>query len=137
MNVIGPYPLYAKRNPFYSQILHVCSIWNSFKIFTVSLSAEEIANETLKQILSKFSVFAAQTVPHPTMHYSIHPRSYTISTTQYVGDTCRMKEKGQGHVRPKSSGEQFFHRVYKYPSPFPHFIYSARPFSLSLELLKP
>ena len=25
--------------------------------------------------------FAAQTVPHPMMHYSIHPRSYTISTT--------------------------------------------------------
>ena len=52
--------------------------------------------------------FAAQNVPHPTMHYSIHPRSYTISTTQYVGDTCREKENGQGHVRPKSSGEQFF-----------------------------
>ena len=26
--------------------------------------------------------FTAQTVPHPTMHYFIHPRSYTISSTQ-------------------------------------------------------
>src|SRR3954471_4002586 len=42
------------------------------------------------------------------MHYFIHPRSYTISTTQYVGDTCREKENSQGHVRPKSSDEQFF-----------------------------
>ena len=73
--------------------------------------------------------FAAQTVPHPTMHYSIHPRSYTISTTQYVGDTCRVKEKGQGHIHPKIFGRTVFHRVYKYPSPLPHFIYSARPLS--------
>ena len=43
-----PFPLYAKLNPVYSQILHVRSIWNPFKIFTVSLSAEEFANETLK-----------------------------------------------------------------------------------------
>ena len=70
--------------------------------------------------------FAAQTVPHPTIHLSIHPRSYMISTTQYVGDTCRVKEKGQGHVRPKIFGRTVFHRVYKYPSPLPHFIYSAR-----------
>jgi len=62
--------------------------------------------------------FAAQTVPHPTMHYSIHPRLYTISTTQYVGDTCRVKEKGQGHVRPKSSGEQFFTVSINTPLPF-------------------
>ena len=52
MNVIRPFPLYAKLNPIYSQIIHVRSIWNSFKIFTVSLAAEEIANETLKQIIS-------------------------------------------------------------------------------------
>ena len=43
-----PFPLYANINPLYSQILHVRSIWNPFKIFTVSLSAEEFANETLK-----------------------------------------------------------------------------------------
>ena len=40
-------PLYAILNSICSQILHVRSIWNSFKIFTVSLSAEEIANGTL------------------------------------------------------------------------------------------
>ena len=80
--------------------------------------------------------FAAQTVPHPMMHYSIHPRSYTISTTQYVGDTCREKENGQGHVRPKSSGEQFFTVSINTPLPF---LTSFTPLDLSLplELLKP
>ena len=43
-----PFPLYSKLNPICSQILHVRSIWNPFKIFTVSLSAEESANETIK-----------------------------------------------------------------------------------------
>src|SRR5215216_5722172 len=38
-----------------------------------------------------------------------------ISTSQYVGDTCHKDEKGQGHVRPFSSDEQFFHHGYKYP----------------------
>ena len=71
-----------------------------------------------KIFLYEFSAFAAQTVPHPTMHYFIHPRSYTISSTQYVGDTCRVKEKGQGHVRPKSSGEQFFTVSINTPLPF-------------------
>ena len=56
MNVIGPFPLYAKLNLVYSQILYVRSIWTSFEIFTVSLTAEEIANETEKLILSKLSV---------------------------------------------------------------------------------
>ena len=111
MNVIGPFPLYAILNPIYSQILHVRSIWNPFKIFTVSLSAEEIVNETLKPILSKFFGFAAQTVPFPMIDLSIHPQSNTISTIQYVGDTCQANEKGQGHVRPKSSGEQFSLRL--------------------------
>ena len=59
----------------------------------------------IKTNLIRIFSFAAQTVPHPMIHYPIHPRSYTISTSQYVGDTCRAKEKGQGHVRPKSSGE--------------------------------
>ena len=45
---LDPFPLYAILNPICSQILHVRSIWNSFKIFTMSLSAEEFANETLK-----------------------------------------------------------------------------------------
>ena len=80
--------------------------------------------------------FAAQTVPHPTMHYSIHPWSYTISTTQYMGDTCHEKENSQGHVRPKSSGEQFFTVAINTPLPFlTSFTLLDR--SLSLELIKP
>ena len=43
-----PFPLYSELNPVCSQMLHVRSIWNPFKIFTVSLSAEEFANEALK-----------------------------------------------------------------------------------------
>ena len=134
--MIGPFPLYAKLNLVYSQILHVRSIWNSFKIFTVSLSAEEFANAALKLILSKNFGYAAQTVPHPTKYLSIHPRSNTISTSQYVGDTCQANEKGQGHVRPNSSGEQFFHRGYKYPLS-PSSLPLLRSTSLQLELLKP
>ena len=75
--------------------------------------------------------FAAQTVPHPTKYLSIHPRSNTISTSQYMGDTCQVNEKGQGHVRPISSGEQFFTVAINTPSPLPHFLYSARPLSSS------
>ena len=122
MNVIGPFPLYAKLNPIYSQILHVRSIWNSFKIFTVSLSAEEIANDTLKYSYLKFSSFAAQTVTHSTIYLSIHPRSNTISTILYVGDTCRYDEKVQGNVRPFSSGKRFFTSAI-YTPPLPHFTF--------------
>ena len=129
--------LYAILNPICSQILHVRSIWNSFKIFTVSLWAEEIANGTLKSILSKFSALPLKPFHIPRQYLSIHPRSNTISTSQYVGDTCQANEKGKGHVRPKSSGEQFFTATINTPSPLPHFLYFARPHSLSLELLKP
>ena len=130
MNVIGPFPLYAILNPIYSQILHVRSIWNSFKIFTVSLSAEEFANGTFNLSYLNFRL-CRQTVPHSTKHLSIHPRSHTISTSQYVGDTCQANEKGQGHVRPKSLGEHFFTVAINTPSPLPHFLYSARPLSSS------
>ena len=37
----------------------------------------------------------------------------------------------QGHVRPISSGEQFFTVAINTPSPLPHFFYSARPLSSS------
>ena len=97
----------------------------------MSLSAEEFVNENFKTNLIQIFGFAAQTVPHPTMHYSIHPRSYTISTTQYVGDTCHANEKGQGHVRPTSSGEQFFTSAINTPSPYSLRFYSARPLSRS------
>ena len=80
--------------------------------------------------------FAAQIVLHPTMHYFTHPRSYTISTTKYVGDTCREKENGQGHARPKSSSEQFFTASINTPLSI---LTSFTPLDLSLplELLKP
>ena len=125
MNVIGPFPLYAKLNPFYSQILHVRSIWNSFKIFTVSLSAKEFANTTLKLILSKIFGFAAQTVPNPTKTRIYSP------TISHGGDTCQANEKGQGHVHPISSGEQFFTVAINIPSPSSLLFYSARPLSSS------
>ena len=67
--------------------------------------------------------FAAQTVPHPTKYLSIHPWSNMISTSQYVGDTCQANEKGQGHVRPISSGEQFFTMAINTPS-LPHFTFT-------------
>ena len=95
----------------------------------MSFSAEEFANRTLKLILSKIFGFAAQSVPHPTKYLSIHPRSNTISTSHYVGDTCHANEKGQGHVRPISSDERFFTVAINTPSPLPHFLYSARPLS--------
>ena len=84
-----------------------------------------------KTYLIQIFGFAAQTVPHPTKYLSIHPRSHTISTSQYVGDTCQANEKGQRHVRPISSGEQFFTVAINTPSPLPHFFYSARPLSSS------
>ena len=61
-----PLPLYAKLNPVCSQILHMRSIWNPFKVFTVSLSAEEFANENFKIFNLKFLAIVAQTVPIPT-----------------------------------------------------------------------
>ena len=123
MNVIGPFPLYAILNPIYSQILYVRSIWNSFKIFTMSLSAEEFANETLKLILSKTFVLPLKPFRIPQKQLSIHPRSHTISTSQYMDDTCQANEKGQGHVRPNSSGEQFFTAAINTP-PLPHFSFT-------------
>ena len=95
----------------------------------MSLKAEEFANGTLKLILSKIFGFTAQSVPDPTKDLSIHPRSNTISTSQYVGDTCHADEKGQGHVRPKSSGKQFFTATINTPLPF---LTSFTPLDLSL-----
>ena len=75
---------------------------------------KNLRTELLTYLMQIFG-FAAQTVLHPTKYLSIHPRSHTIATSQYVGDTCQANEKGQGHVRPISSGEPFFDRGYKYP----------------------
>ena len=73
--------------------------------------------------------FAAQTVLLPTIYLSIHPRSNTISTSQYVGDTCHANEKGQGHIHPISSGEQFFTVAINTLPCLIHFFYSAQPLS--------
>ena len=78
---------------------------------------KNLRTELLTYLIQIFG-FAAQTVPHPTKYLSIHPRSNTISTSQYVGDTCQANEKGQGHVRPVSSGEQFFTVSINTPLPF-------------------
>ena len=63
-----------------------------------------LRTELLTYLIQIFG-FTAQTVPHPTKYLSIHPRSNTISTSKYVGDTCHANEMGQEHVRPNSSGE--------------------------------
>ena len=83
--------------------------------------------ELLTYLIQIFG-FAAQTVPHPTKYLSIHPRSNTISTSQYVGDTCHANEKGQGHICPISSGGRFFTSTINTPS-LPHFVFT--PLDLS------
>ena len=91
---------------------------------------KNLRTELLTYLIQIFG-FAAQTVPHHMKYLSIHPRSNTISTSQYVGDTCQANEKGHGHVRPISSGERFFTVAINTPSPLPHFFYSTRPLSSS------
>ena len=84
-------PLYAILNPNYSQILHMCSIWNSFKIFTMSLSAEEIANGTLKPILSKFSALPLKPFRIPRYTYPFtHDRTRSPHLSTWVTHVVRM-----------------------------------------------
>ena len=124
-----PSPLcYTQSNC--SQILHVRSIWNSFKIFTVSLSAEEIANGTLKPILSKFSALPLKPFRIPRYTYPLtHDLTRSPPLSTWVTHVARMRR-----VRGTFSnflGRMVFHLSYKYPSPLPHFFYSARPLSSS------
>ena len=64
-------PLYAILNPICSQILHVRSIWNSFKIFTVSLSAEEFANGTFNLSYPNFRLCRSnRSASHKILIYS-------------------------------------------------------------------
>ena len=91
---------------------------------------KNLRTELLTYLIQIFG-FAAQIIPHPTIYLSIHPRSNTISTSQYVGDTCQANEKGHKHVRPISSGEQFFTVAINTPPSLPHFFYSARSLSSS------
>ena len=91
----------------------------------MSLSAEEIANETLKQILSKFSVLPLKPfrIPQCIILFT-HDRTRSQLHSTWVTHVAR-RRKGRGTFIP-NLGRTVFHRVYKYPSPLPHFIYSAR-----------
>ena len=128
--MIGPFPsiLYS------TQSVHkffMCVLFETrSKSSLCPCQLKNLRTELLTYLIQIFG-FAAQTVPHPTKYLSIHPRSNTISTSQYVGDTCQANEKGQGHVRPISSDEQFFHCGYKYPFPSSLLLYPARPQSSS------
>ena len=125
--MIGPFPsmLYS------TQSIHkffMCVLFETrSKSSLCPCQLKNLRTELLTYLIQIFG-FAAQTVPHPTKYLSIHPRSNTISTSQYVGDTCQANEKGQGHVRPISSGEQFFTAAI-YTPPLPHFTFT--PLNLS------
>ena len=68
------------------------SIWNSFKIFTVSLSAEEIANGSLKPILSKFSVLPLKPFRIPRYTYPLtHDLTWSPPLTMWVTHVMRMR----------------------------------------------
>ena len=84
-----PFPLHAILNLVYSQILHVRSIWNPFKIITMSLSAEEFVNETLKFSCLKFRLSPLKPFHIPRQYLSIHPRSPPHST--WVTHVTRMR----------------------------------------------
>ena len=92
----------------------------------MSLSAEEIANETLKQILSKFSVLPLKPfrIPQCIILFT-HDRTRSQLHSMWVTHVAR-RRKRRGTFVPNLRANSFFHRVYKYPSPLPHFIYSAR-----------
>jgi hypothetical protein len=62
-------PLYAILNPICSQILHVRSIWNSFKIFAVSFSAEEFANGTFNLSYPNFRLCRSNRSRFPRYTY--------------------------------------------------------------------
>ena len=53
-----------------------------------------------------------------------------------MGDTCHANEKGQGHVRPISSGKPFFTSAINTP-PLPHFVFTPLDLTPSLELSNP
>ena len=125
--MIGPFPsmLYS------TQSVHkffMCVLFETrSKSSLCPCQLKNLRTELLTYLIQIFG-FATQTVPLPTIYLSILPRSNTISTSQYVGDTCQANEKGQGHLRPKSSGEQFFTVAINNP-PLPRF--SLTPLDLT------
>ena len=95
----------------------------------MSLSAEEIANETLKQILSKFSVLRSnRSASHNALFYS----PTIVHDPNYIVRGCHMSQEGE-RVGARSSnffGRAVFHRGYKYPS-IPFSLLLLRSISLS------
>ena len=87
-----PFPLFGKLNGICSQIFHVGCIWNPFKIFSVSLSAEEFANGTLKVILSKFSVLPLKPFRIPRNTYLFtHDLTRSPLLSMWVTHVKRMR----------------------------------------------
>ena len=111
---LDPFPLYAKLNPVCSQILHVCSIWNLFKFFTVSLSAEEIANDTLK-----YSYLNFRLLPLKSFHIPWNTYLFTHDLHLSICGWHMSREwEGSGARSSKFLGRTVFHLSYKYPLPF-------------------
>lgn len=112
-----PFPLYAKLNPVRSQILHVCSIWNSFKFFTLSLSAEEIVNDTLK-----YSYMNVWLLPLKLLHITRNTYLFTHDLTRSpplsTWVTHVALREGPGARSSNFFGRAVFHLSYKYPLPF-------------------
>ena len=88
-------------------------------------------NETFNLSYLNFRLCRSNCSASHDKYLSIHPRSYMIATSQYVGDTCQANEKGQGHVRPISSGVQFFTATINTPASSSLHFYSAHSHSRS------
>ena len=87
-----PSPLYAKLNPIYSQILHVHSTWNSFKIFTVSLSAEEFVNETFNLSYLTFQLCRSnRSASHENTYLFTHDLTRSPPLSTWVTHVKRMR----------------------------------------------
>ena len=127
MNVIGPFPLYAILNPIYSQILHVRSIWNSFKIFTVSLSAEEFANGTFNLSYPNFRLCRSnRSASHEILIYSptiSHDLHFSVR-----GWHMSSEWEGLGARSSKFFGRTVFTMAINIPLPF---LTSFTPLDLS------
>ena len=108
-----PFPLYAKLNPDCSQILHMRSTLKTVQTLHYVLDSWRICKRNFKIFNLNFWRLPLKPFWFPWLD---NPRSSTISTTQYMGDTCRMDSKGQGHTGPKSSDQLVFTAAINTPS---------------------
>ena len=115
--MIGPFPSMLNSTHSIHKFFMCVLFETRSKSSLCPCQLKNLRTELLTYLIQLFG-FAAQTVPHPTIYLSIHPQSHTISTSQHLGDTCQANEKGQGHVRPNSLGEQFFTVDINTPFPF-------------------